>query len=162
MKKLLNIIKKVILWSIGSVVGLYALLYLLMLLPPSPFKISDPANQLFNFDKFQFNDYDGRDFAQAMDVLFPKGTKKEEIDHILIDIGGATYRRSKKIYSNNYHIYSHSSWQSKVDFMEEFFGGGCMDYSVSICFDSNEQLVRAYYTAPCGMTISRKEVCPDE
>jgi hypothetical protein len=53
-------------------------------------KITDPTDPNFDETQFRFEDYaEFKKFRTAMEAMFPVGTSKQKIDHVLVDIGGA-------------------------------------------------------------------------
>lgn len=53
-------------------------------------KITDPSHPEFQESEFRFEDYaEFMKFRTAMEAMFPVGTTKQKIDHILVEIGGA-------------------------------------------------------------------------
>ena len=53
-------------------------------------KVTDPTDPRFEAKNFRFEDYDHfTKFRDAMEALFPVGTSKQEVDHMLVELGGA-------------------------------------------------------------------------
>lgn len=71
----------------------------------NPFKVTDPADPQFNLEKFRFEDYPGiPPMRDALQKLFPVGTPREKVEHILVDVGGATLNTiisAEQIQKNN-------------------------------------------------------------
>lgn len=54
----------------------------------APFKVKDPSDPRFNPDKFAFRDYGTQiEMISAFQVLFPIGTDKSVVDHVLLEAG---------------------------------------------------------------------------
>ena len=67
---------------------LVALVIATVLVAPNPFKVTDPADPRFDPEKFSFRDYGGIGeipLKDAMQILFPPGTEKSFVDHVLVD-----------------------------------------------------------------------------
>lgn len=65
-----------------------------------PWKVTDPADPRFDPDAFSFWDYPMGACAKndVFEKLFPLGTPKKFVDHILIDVaGGTSWRKEKNI-----------------------------------------------------------------
>lgn len=64
----------------------------------NPLKVTDPADPCFNPERFSFWDYPmgGGDKREVFAALFPVGTPKSYVDHVLIDVGGANSWRKEK------------------------------------------------------------------
>ncbi|MBP7722391.1 MAG: hypothetical protein KA155_07615 [Alphaproteobacteria bacterium] len=62
----------------------------------NPFKITDPSNPRFKPENFSFKDYGNREsYIQAFKILFPIGTKKEFVESVLVEAGGAKTQNDK-------------------------------------------------------------------
>lgn len=90
---------------ISGIAVIMAVIWYGILSYPAPWKIINPANQNFNPVHFRFSDYgSGSSLGHALSCLFPAGTEKKYVDHILKDIGHA---RVKK-YSSENEVYMYS------------------------------------------------------
>lgn len=70
--------------------ALYIVLSIVLFLSAcSVSKEIDPRKSGFNAEEFRFEDYPGSDLTGLFQAMFPPGTKKEYVDHVLIDVGGA-------------------------------------------------------------------------
>lgn len=64
-------------------------------------KETDPTSPQFDESKFRFEDYANFDeFRDAMEGMFPVGTSKQRIEHLLVDIGGAAIFTAEKYVQN--------------------------------------------------------------
>jgi hypothetical protein len=58
-------------------------------------KPAPPRTQ--NPEEFRFDDYDGEDFTPEFQKLFPAGTPKSFVDHVLVEVGGAQSSKVESI-----------------------------------------------------------------
>ena len=140
--------------------SLSIILIIIVVLPWFPakiFKVTSPNDSKFNIERFQFKDYDSRNFEHALSTMFPVGTEKEYIDHILVKIGKAHYEHGP----SNYHHYTKSKLVNKAYFFDYYVTQRCQDYRVSVCYDSEQNLKHLMLSAPCTMSIIGKD-CPYE
>lgn len=76
-----GIVVLALLWTGYSYFGVYHM--------PLPWKVTNPHDPQFNEEAFRFEDYYGRDggeqLQEALRVMFPIGTPKEKVDHILYE-----------------------------------------------------------------------------
>ncbi|MGE4528655.1 MAG: hypothetical protein AB7D00_09835 [Rhodospirillaceae bacterium] len=64
-------------------------------------KETNPSSPQFDESKFQFEDYAGFDeFRDAMEAMFPVGTSRQKIEHVLVNVGGAKIFVADKFVQN--------------------------------------------------------------
>jgi hypothetical protein len=75
-------------------------------------KVTDPKDERFNVERFDFDDYLGDvNLASALKDIFPPGTERTFVNHILIDIAGAKVNKQQEIKTDEkvfYHGFPNS------------------------------------------------------
>lgn len=51
---------------------------------PVPWKIVDPNHPRFDINKFHFTDYEEQDLEEALQVIFPVGSNKDDVENVLV------------------------------------------------------------------------------
>lgn len=91
--------------SVTAVLLVVIFIWYVLLEAPIPFKVTDPSDPNFDPLKFKYTDYYSEsEFAAAIKTMFPVGTKKNDVDRILIDIGEGTAKK---------YNYQHESLKDK-------------------------------------------------
>jgi hypothetical protein len=147
----MKFLKKILLYSFLALILYSVVGNILFFIDPSPFKVTDPNESGFDITEFEFNDYNYKDFKPTTDILFPVGTHQDDINNVLINVGGASYKYTPQ---TKLHSYTKESWKSLVTAPSKYLNAvGCGDYTVHFCLDSDQRVISSTSWPTCPKAI---------
>lgn len=138
--------------ALSTLLFLAAFLWYGILAYPVPWKVIDPTDPRFDPLEFRFSDYDSPSYlSEVQPCLFPAGTPKSYVDHILVEIGGASVKKdelpqSHEYYHPNMYTYTYSNLRDRLRHF--LFSLMSDDGYMEVRYDS-ENKVEPYNTTQC-------------
>jgi len=102
----------------------------------NPMKVTDPNDPNFDPDKFSFRDYgEGKEMSlhEAFRRLFPPGTSKEFVEHVLVKVGGV----------EKYGCKENSVQSLCTYYYPQYMQGWKPNSRTSLIFDKNNKVITA-------------------
>lgn len=140
-----------LLGALSTLLFLAAFIWYGVLAYPVPWKVIDPTDPRFDPLEFRFSDYSPSYLLEVQPCLFPAGTPKSYVDHILVEIGGASVkkddlRKHPEYYHPNMYKYTYSRFRDRL--RHAYFSMLSDKLYIRVRYDS-ENKVEPYNTTQC-------------
>lgn len=119
-------------------------LVLSLMLSACATKVTDPSDPQFDVSQFRFEDYVGQDIQKVMQSIFPVGTEKRYIRHIMEDNLGLNSQRLEYFRKWNSKQNKFNNKKSDNVFMYYYakpnYGVFGISWRVTFLYDENNRL----------------------
>lgn len=122
-------------------------------------KVTDPADPRFDINEFKLSDYKTYDEVRyVMNYLFPEGTPKEEVDHVLIDNVGAAYGGSIDINGLQYDCHRYYFLEDGVYKKIDILLQGTSIQMICVFYNDSDEVVIEKHKIIEGFSGSGKRI----
>lgn len=137
--------------ALSTLFFLWAFVWYGVLAYPVPWKVTEPTDPRFDPLAFRFSDYSPSYLPEVQPCLFPAGTPKSYVDHILVEIGGASVKKDAFLPSYershpNMYTYTYSRFRDRL--RHAYFSMLSDKHSIEVRYDSANK-VEPYNTTQC-------------
>lgn len=137
---------------VSTVLVLMAFVWYGLLSYPLPWKVTDPASPYFDASDFEFSDYQGeKQLQEALEKMFPAGTKRSEVEKTLVKVGRARSSKNSKPksalkinLSDQIYRYEYRNYRSLIYEVIARVPEGEFGWKMTIVYDDQDNLISIY------------------